>query len=87
MPSIGEDPVPEPFSWGDQYMEETPNTIEAFIAILEIDLLREFETLMGTPLLSNLFLTACILLAWDISAKIKTSQGIQDALDIICCGK
>ena len=68
-------------------MAETPTAIEAFIAILEIDLLREFETLMGRPFLSNPFWTTLILLAWDIQAKIRTTQGIRDALDIIHRGQ
>ena len=54
-PSRGSDPIPEPFNWGDQYMAETPTTIEAFIAILEIDLLWEFEAMMGRPLFPNPF--------------------------------
>ena len=48
-------PTAAPFNWGDQYMAETPTAIEAFIAIMEIDLLRDFEALMGCPLLSNPF--------------------------------
>ena len=63
MPSRGDDPVSEPFNWGDQYVAKMPTAIEAFIAILEIDLLREFEALVGRPLLPNPFWTAHILLA------------------------
>ena len=33
LPTIDEEHVPWPFSWGDQYMAKTPMVIEAFIAI------------------------------------------------------
>ena len=52
------DPTPQtaaPFNWGDQYLSETPSTVDAYIAIMEIDLLREFETIMGCPLVPNPF--------------------------------
>ena len=51
-------------------MAEMPMAIEAFMAILEIDLLWDFEAMMGFPLLPNPFWTACILLSQDIQAKI-----------------
>ena len=54
-------------------MAETPTAVEAFIAIMDIDLLQEFEALMGCPLLPNPFWTACIFLARDIQEKILTS--------------
>ena len=69
-PSRGGESIEKPFNWGDQYMAETPTAIEAFIAILEIDLLWEFEAMMGRPLLPNPFWTAHILLVWDIQEKI-----------------
>ena len=72
-----------PFNWGNHYLVEMPTAIEAFIAIMEINLLREFETMMGFPLLPNPFWTACILLARDIQKKIQTTQGIRDALETI----
>ena len=34
MPLRGDDPIVEPFNWGDQYMAEMPMAIEAFISIL-----------------------------------------------------
>ena len=61
-----------PFSWGDQYMVETPTAIEAFIAILEIDLLREYEALMGRPLLSNPFWTGTFKLKFRLLKGSKT---------------
>ena len=57
-------------------MEEMPTAIEAFIAILEIDLLQEYEALMGWPFLSNPFWTTRIFLARDIQDKIQIAQGI-----------
>ena len=62
-PSRGDDLIVEPFNWGDEYMAEMPMAIEEFITILEIDLLWEFEAMMGHPLLLNPFWTARILLA------------------------
>ena len=55
IPSIEEDSTPRSFNWGDRYIAETPTTIDAFIAIKELDLLREYETLMGRPLTINPF--------------------------------
>ena len=46
-PSRSDYPVSYPFSWGNQYMAEMPTVIEDFISILEIDLLQEFEDMMG----------------------------------------
>ena len=57
-------------------MAETPTAIEAFIAIKEIHILREFEDLMGRPLMINPFWTVRILLARDIQAKVQIAQGI-----------
>ena len=48
-----------------------PMMVEAFIAIMEIDLLQEFEMLMGCPLIPNSFWSVHILLACDIQAKSK----------------
>ena len=69
-----------PFNWGDQYLFETPTTVDAFIAIMEIDLLNEFEAIMGCPLVPNPYWYGCILLARDIQAKIQIAQGIRGAL-------
>ena len=52
-------------------MAKTSTTIEAYIAIKEIDLLREYEALMDHPLNINPFWTTRILLAHDIQAKIQ----------------
>ena len=76
-----------PFNWGDQYMAETPILIEVFIVIMEIDLLQEFEILMGFPLIPNPFWSVHILLACDIQAKIQTAQGIREAMDTIRRGQ
>ena len=77
----------DPFNWGDQYMSETTMAVKAFIAIMEIDLLREFETLMGCPLIPNPFWSACILLSYDIQAKIQMAQGVREAMDTIRRGQ
>ena len=76
-----------PFNWGYQYMVETPIAIEAFIVIMEIDLLQEFKTLMGFPLIPNPFWLARILLVRGIQGKIQTAQGIRDAMETIHRGK
>ena len=54
-PTIEEEPTPLSFNWGDQYMAETPMAIKAYIAMKELDLLREYETLLGWPLALNPF--------------------------------
>ena len=87
MPQDKGTPDVVPFNWGDQYMSEMPTTVEAFIAIMEIDLLREFESLMGFPLIPSPFWSACILLAHDIQAKIQMAQGIRKAMDTIRRGQ
>ena len=61
--------------------------VDAYIAIMEIDLLREFEAIMGCPLVPKPFWYARILLARDIQAKIQTAQGIRRALDSIRRGQ
>ena len=76
-----------PFNSGDQYMAETPTIVEAFIAIREIDLLREFETIMGCPLIPSPFWSARILLTRDIQAKIQTTHGIREVMDTIRRGQ
>ena len=76
-----------PFNWGDQYLSETHPAVDACIAIMEIDLLREFETIMGCPLVPNPFWSTRILLARDIQAKIQTAQGIREAMETIRRGK
>ena len=68
-------------------MSEIPTMVEAFIAIMEIDLLREFEMLMGCPLIPISFWSARILLARDIQAKIQTAHGIREVMDTICRGQ
>ena len=68
-------------------MAEIPTAIEAFIAIMEIDLLQEFETLMVCPLIPNPFWLARILLVRGIQGKIQTAQGIRDAMETIHRGK
>ena len=55
LPTIEEEPTPRYFNWGDQYMAETAMAIKAYIAMKELDLLREYETLMGRPLVINPF--------------------------------
>ena len=87
MPQDKGIPNADPFNWGDQYMSETPTAVEVFIAIMEIDLLREFEMLMGYPLIPNIFCSTHILLSHDIQAKIQTTQGIRDAMDTIRRGQ
>ena len=44
-----------PFNWGDQYLSKTPMAVDAFIAIMEIDLLRDFESIMRCPLIPSPF--------------------------------
>ena len=84
------EPTPQttaPFNWGDQYLSETPPAIDAYIVIMEIDLLREFESIMGCPLIPNPFWSARILLSRDIQAKIQTAQGIHEAMETIHYGQ
>ena len=87
MPQEGGVPDATPFNWGDRYMAETPTTVEAFIAIREIDLLHEFETIMGCTLIPSLFWSVQILLARDIQAKIQTAHGILEAMETIRRGQ
>ena len=68
-------------------MSEMPTAVEEFIAIMEIDLLREFEMIMGCPLIPNPFCSARILLACDIQDKIQMAQGIREAMDTIHRGQ
>ena len=68
-------------------MFEMPMMVEAFIAIMDIDLIREFETLMGFALIPNPFCSLRIILARDIQAKIQMAQGIREAMDTIRRGQ
>ena len=68
-------------------MAETPAGVEAYIAIKELDLLMEYETLMGWPLTLNPFWIVWILLARDTRAKVQISQGIREALSLIQRGQ
>ena len=79
-------PIPQaaiPFNWGDKYLSKTPTTVDSYIAIMEIDLLREFETIMGCHLVPNPFWSTRISLSRNIDAKIQTAQGILRDLDSI----
>ena len=87
IPRIEEDPTPLSFNWGDQYMEDIPTTVESHIAMKELELLREYETHQGHPLVINSFWTVRILLAHDTQAKAQISHGIREALTLIRRGQ
>ena len=68
-------------------MAETPAAVEAYIAMKELDLLMEYETLMGRPLVINPFWTVQILLARDTQASVQRALGIRKDLSLIRRGQ
>ena len=54
-PSIDDNLVPLAFKMGSQYMAETPAVVEAQIVVKELELLREYDSHQGRPLLVNYF--------------------------------
>ena len=43
LPTSEEDPNLLSFNWGDQYMVETPAFVEAYITMIELYFLQEYE--------------------------------------------
>ena len=64
-------------------MVETLARVESIITVKEVDLVSEYETHQGQPLISNPFWTGCILLARDIQANLQMAMGIREAMTII----
>ena len=68
-------------------MVKKPMMIEGYIAMKELYILKDYETLMGRPLAFNLFWTVQILLACDTQSKVYIVQGIREALSLIQMGQ